>query len=126
MKNTQSLKLNRDFRRVYNGENIAGGYTAVYVRRNKYAFNRLGLTAGKSFGKAVMRNRIKRLMRESYRLMEDDIRTGYDIIIVARHRAAGKTQQQIQKDIVFTLKKLGLINTAGKDISNEENINRID
>ncbi len=109
MKNTQSLKLNRDFRRAYKGESYVGGFTVVYVRKNKYTFNRLGLTVGKSAGKAVMRNRMKRLMRESYRLMEDKIGTGYDFIIVARNRAIGKTQSQIQKDIEFSMRKAGLM-----------------
>lgn len=109
MKNTQSLKLNRDFRRAYKGESYVGGFTVVYVRKNKYTFNRLGLTVGKSVGKAVMRNRMKRLMRESYRLIEDKIGTGYDFIIVARNRAIGKTQSQIQKDIEFSMRKAGLV-----------------
>ena len=43
MKNTQSLKLNRDFRRAYKGDNFVGGYTVVYMKKNKYQFNRLGL-----------------------------------------------------------------------------------
>ncbi len=106
MKNTQSLKLNRDFRRVYKGASHAGGYTVVYARKNRYGFNRLGLTVSKTAGKAVVRNRLKRLMRESYRLMEDDIREGYDIIIVARNRAVGKTFEQIRGDISFSLNKL--------------------
>lgn len=131
MKNTQSLKLNKDFRRVYRSENTAGGYTVVYALKNRYSFNRLGLTVSKSFGKAVARNRVKRLMRESYRLMEQDIRTGYDLIIVARHRAAGKTQMQIQKDISFVLKKMNLIeeenhNAAAEGHSNEKNTDCID
>ena len=48
MKNTQSLKLNRDFRRVYKGASHAGGYTVVYARKNRYGFNRLGLTVSKT------------------------------------------------------------------------------
>ena len=106
MKNTQSLKLNRDFRRAYKGASHAGGYTVVYARKNRCGFNRLGLTVSKTAGKAVVRNRLKRLMRESYRLMEDDIREGYDIIIVARNRAVGKTFEQIRGDISFSLNKL--------------------
>ena len=59
MKNTQSLKLNRDFRRAYKGDNFVGGYTVVYMKKNKYQFNRLGLRVGKATGKAVTRNRLK-------------------------------------------------------------------
>ncbi|MCC8161151.1 MAG: ribonuclease P protein component [Oscillospiraceae bacterium] len=109
MKNTQSLKFNSDFRRAYRSDNAVGGYTVVYARKNKYSFNRLGLTVSKTIGKAVVRNRIKRLMRESYRLAEDNVKKGYDIIIVARNRARGKTQEQIQKDILYSMKKLNLL-----------------
>ena len=108
MKNTKSLKLNKDFRRAYASSSFAGGYTVVYARKNKYPFNRLGLTAGKSVGKAVVRNRLKRLMRESYSLMEDDIKKGYDLVIVARSRAVGKTLSQVKKDIDYALVKLDL------------------
>lgn len=119
MKNTQSLKLNRDFRRVYRGKSFAGGYVVVYMKKNRYPFNRLGLTVGKSVGGAVTRNRLKRLMRESYRLIEDKIKCGCDFILVARNRAAGKEQSQIQRDIEYAMNKLGLI-------ENEKNINRND
>ncbi len=108
MKNTQSLKLNRDFRRVYKSESFVGGYTVVYMRKNRYSFNRLGLTVGKNVGKAVVRNRLKRLMRESYRLMEDELKSGYDFIIVARNRAVDKTFVQIRQDIAYAMKKLNL------------------
>lgn len=108
MKNTQSLKLNRDFRRTYKGASHAGAYTVVYAKENRYPFNRLGLTVSKSAGKAHIRNRLKRLMRESYRLMENDIKEGYDLIIVARNRAVGKNYEQIRSDISYSMNKLEL------------------
>lgn len=110
LKNTQSLKLNRDFRRLYSrGKTVAGGFVVVYFKPNRYSFNRVGFTVGKSVGKAVVRNRTKRLMRESYRLLEDRLSGHSDMVIVARNRAAGKTFSQISRDMEFVLRSLGLL-----------------
>ena len=109
MKNTVSLKLNRDFKRLYyKGKSAAGGYVVIYAMKNRLGINRLGLTAGKTVGNAVLRNRIKRLMRESYRLMEDRLGVGFDIVMVARSRAPMQNLAKIQKDVVFAMKKLGI------------------
>ena len=111
MKNTQPIKLNRDFRRLYaRGNSVAGGYVVVYAKATNRRFNRAGFTVGKAFGNAVKRNRIKRLMRESYRLVEDRLLVGYDMIIVARNRAAGQSYERISKDMRFVLHTLGVIN----------------
>ena len=110
LKYTQSLKLNRDFRRLYSrGKTAAGGFVVVYCRPNRYHFNRVGFTVGKSVGKAVVRNRTKRLMRESYRLLEDRLSGHSDMVIVARNRAAGKTFAQISRDMEFVMRSLGLL-----------------
>ena len=111
MKNTQPIKLNRDFRRLYrSGKSEAGGFVVIYLRPNNRTYNRVGFTVGKSVGKAVVRNRTKRLMRESYRLVEDRLLVGYDMIIVARNRAAGQSYERISKDMRFVLHTLGVIN----------------
>ena len=111
MKNTQPIKLNKDFRRLYrSGKSESGGFVVVYLRPNKREFNRVGFTVCKSLGNAVVRNRTKRLMRESYRLIEDRLSIGFDLIIVARNRAAGKTYEQISKDLRFVLYTLGILN----------------
>jgi len=110
MKNTVTLKLNKDFKRLYyKGKSYAGGFVVIYMRKNRFKQNRIGLTVGKGIGKAVSRNRVKRLIRESYRLMEYKIKTGYDIVIVARNRAAGQSYEKIRKDTEFAMRKLGLL-----------------
>ena len=109
MQNTSSLKLNNDFRRLYaRGKSYAGAYVVVYAMKTRRRVKRLGLTVGKSFGKAVKRNRMKRLMRESYRAIEGNIPDGYDFVIVARSRAAGTSFAQVNRDMEYVFGKLGL------------------
>lgn len=110
MLNTSSLKLNNGFRRVYSrGKSAAGGYVVVYMLKNNRSDKRLGLTVGKSFGKAVRRNRIKRLMRESYRSMEQALPDGFDYVLVARTRALGADFRRVRKDMEYAFSKLGLL-----------------
>lgn len=111
MKNTQSLKRNNDFRRIYSrGKSFAGGYVVVYVFKNRYRFNRLGITVSKSIGNAVARNRAKRVIRAAYTNLEDRLAEGgFDFVVVARTRGAGKKEQQIRKDMEYALKKLNLL-----------------
>ena len=110
MKRTERLKLNKDFRRLYaRGKSLAGGVVAGYVKKNRRGVNRVGFTVGKQLGSAVMRNRAKRLMRESYRQLEGGIAGTYDMVIVARNRAAGKTYQQILRDMKYVLTSLGVL-----------------
>ena len=110
MKNTQPLKLNKDFRRLYRrGRSLSGGYIVVYCAKSGRGFNRAGFTVGRGVGKAVVRNRTKRLMKESYRLLEDRLVGCSDIVIVARNRAAGRTFSQISKDLEYVLLSPGLI-----------------
>lgn len=118
MKNTISLKLNRDFRRLYSrGRRTSGAYVAVYMSENRLKnTNRLGLTASTSLGHAVVRNRLKRLMRAAYTAIEPQIGTGYDFVLVARGRAVGSCEAQIRKDLRYSFHKLGLLgNEEGKN-----------
>lgn len=116
MKNTESLKLNKDFKRLYyRGKSFVRPNIVVYVNFNRKQENRLGITCSKALGKAVKRNRVKRLMREAYRLIEDNIKTGYDLVIVARSRAVNCKCIHIRNDLENAFKKLGLVKDDGKN-----------
>lgn len=110
MKKTNSMKYNRDFKRLYaKGKSICAGYLVMYYKKANINENILGITVTKKIGKAVVRNRIRRLIRESYRLKEDSIKTGYYIVFVARGKAAFASYDQISRDMSFLLKKSKLI-----------------
>ena len=90
MINTVSLRKNFEFKLVYNkGRSLANKHLIMYVMKNDSDLNRLGISVSKKIGNSVMRNRIKRVIRESYRMQEKEIKKGYDIIIIARTNIAG-------------------------------------
>ena len=106
MKNTESLKKNYQFRYVYNkGKSIANKYLVMYVLRNKKNINRLGISVSRKVGISVVRSRITRLIKESYRLMEDKIKIGYDIVVIARGSANGAAYTEIDKSVKHLMKK---------------------
>lgn len=87
MKFSSALKLNHIFRRLYATAGHANGCLVLYARRNRTEGNRIGITVGKKLGHAVVRNRVRRRIREVYRLNEEKFLPGWDIVVVARSRA---------------------------------------
>ena len=71
--------------------------------------NRLGITVSTKLGGAVERNRIRRRLKEVYRLSEQSVKTGYDIIIVARTRSKTAGYDELDSSVLYLLRKLGLI-----------------
>ena len=114
MKTTAPLKENHLFRRAYNrGKSAADSRLALYVRRNGQKANRLGLTVSTKVGHAVTRNRVRRRLREIYRLHEDALASGCDVVIVARVRAASSDYHQLEKSFLKLADKLDLLKKDG-------------
>ena len=112
MKFTQSIKKNFQFRFVYNkGKSLANRLLVMYVVKNKKYTdtNRLGISVSKKVGKSVVRSRVTRLIKESYRLSEEDIKQGYDIVVIARVSANGADYKEINKALLSLLKKQELL-----------------
>lgn len=115
MDKTVSLKENHLFRRAYNrGKSAADSRLALYVRKNGQKTNRLGLTVSTKVGCAVVRNRIRRRLREIYRLHEDHIRTGSDVVVVARVRCASSDYRQMEQSFLRLAEKLSLLKREGE------------
>ena len=110
MKFSKALKLNHIFQRLYHTNGQANGYLVLYARPNRSAANRVGVTVGKKRGKAVVRNRVRRRIREVYRLNEDAFLPGWDIVIVARHRAIEADFEKLTAAFLQLADKAGLLN----------------
>jgi len=83
LKKTKILKKNYEFKTVFSkGKYYGGNFLEIFVVNTKNEYNRLGIAVSTKVGKSVKRNKIKRLIRENYRLIEQEIKTGKDIIIL--------------------------------------------
>lgn len=106
MKVTESLKKNYQFRYVYHkGKSIANRQLVLYLVKNGTAGNRLGISVSKKVGKSVTRSRVTRLIRESYRNMEDELRTGYDMVVIARTGCAEAGYAEISRSLRHLFRK---------------------
>lgn len=107
-----SLKENAAFRRLYyRGANAGNRYLVIYCRRNGLKVNRMGLTVSTKLGHAVVRNRIRRRLREIVRLHEQQLTTGYDFVIVARSAAVEAEFSALTKAFLTLTEKLSIQKT---------------
>jgi ribonuclease P protein component len=109
MKYSSALKLNHIFRRLYATQGHANGYLVLYARRNRTDSNRVGITVSKKLGHAVVRNRVRRRLREVYRLNETAFLPGWDIVVVARSRAVTARFDQLTAAYLALAKKAGVL-----------------
>lgn len=106
MKYSESLKKNRDFQYVYkNGKSYGNKYLVMYVIENQLHKNRIGISVSKKVGNSVVRHHLSRLIRESYRLHEEDFACGYDVVVIARVNAKDRSYHEIESALLH-LKKL--------------------
>lgn len=104
---TVTLKKNYEFSRVFNkGSFYVGRHIIVYALPNKLSSNRMGISASKKAGNAVIRNKKKRLIRECYKHYEDFMKSGYDIVIAARSEQTVPKYVAILKEFKYLLKKV--------------------
>ena len=96
---------NKDFQIVYKkGKSYVNKYLIMYVLNNKKEENRLGISVSKKVGNSVVRHRITRLVRESYRLQKENFQTGYDIVVIARSNAKDKSYSEIESALLHLAK----------------------
>ena len=105
MKFSDSLKRNIDFQNVYqNGKSYANKYLVMYVLENDNRKNRIGISVSKKVGNSVVRHRITRLIRESYRLHENIFNSGLDIVVIARNSASSVSYNEIESALLHLAK----------------------
>jgi len=94
---SESLKKYPEFQAVYkNGRSFANRYLVMYVKENGTKRNRIGISVSKKVGNSVVRHRMTRLVRESYRLNEEAFFEGYDIVVVVRVNAKGIGYKEVE------------------------------
>ena len=107
------LRLNKEFRSLYyRGKSQVSPVLVTYVRKNNKGFCRVGITTGKKIGKAVERNRCRRLIREAYRLIRPQVQGNWDIVFVARTRTVSASMPQVKQAMTAHFKALSLLTSS--------------
>ena len=106
----QSIRKSDDFKNVYeNGKSYANKYLVMYVLKCDREENRLGISVSKKVGNSVVRHRIARLLRESFRLNNERFHSGWDIVVIARMTAKGKNYHDIESAFLHLIKLHGIL-----------------
>ena len=110
MKNTEPLKKNQEFQTIYKkGRSVADRKLVLYKLENHTAVNRLGISVSKKVGNSVVRHRIKRIVKEAYRLGEDEFLTGFDLVIVARGQAKDRSFVELKDSLWYLAGRQGIL-----------------
>ena len=113
MRKIKTLKKNYEFKNVLSkGKFFVGKQVSVYVLKNRKDINVIGIAVANKKCGAVLRNRIKRLIRENYRILKNDLKQGYDIVFLWTKKGEAKEANYyiIQNDLIKAFKKANLLN----------------
>ena len=121
MQDPEKLKKRWEFQRAYQkGSKYWNRYFVIYVLHTRFNYLRLGITASKKVGKSVQRNRVKRLIRESFRQLRPRIKTGHDIVVVGRKPACQLTCQEARDELAALFRKASILNNSPSTVKEEQ------
>lgn len=103
------LRKKKDFSAIYNrGKSVGEKYVVLFFRKNNLPYNRTAFLASKKVGNSVKRNRARRLMKESFRALKQNMPTGYDLIFIARNTIIDLKCADVEKSMEAAIKKSGI------------------
>lgn len=104
------LRKKSDFSSIYKkGKSVGGRFVVIFCRKNDLPYNRIAFLASKKVGNSVIRNRAKRLMKESYRQISDRFAVGYDIIFIARKTIINLKCADVKQSIEAAARRAGIL-----------------
>lgn len=110
MSKTGRLRKNHEFRYVYNaGKVYANNLVVMYIVLNKTSCNKTGFSVSKKVGKSVIRNKVRRRMKESYRLNSGRIKKGYNIVFISRVKANSASYAEIEKAMLSLFRRARIL-----------------
>ena len=109
MNKVNSLRKNEDFKKVYStGKNYWNRNLILYILKNDEDYNRVGYSITKKIGNSVVRNKVRRRMKEIYRLNVDKLETGYDLIIIPKKNVVDISYKELESAMLHILKLSGI------------------
>lgn len=115
MKKKYRLRKNEEFKRVYKrGKNYWNRNLILYVVENGLDYSRVGFTVTKKVGNSVVRNRTRRRVREIYRKYINNIKEGYDIIIIPKKNVVDIDHKDLESALIHILKLANLFKNSGE------------
>ena len=105
-----TLRKQSDFARVYKqGKSKGGRFAVILYRRNGLKYTRTAFVSSKKVGNSVERNRYRMLMKAAYKVIKPNVKSGYDIIFVARNAIIGCKEPELEKQLKKSLESAGIL-----------------